>query len=691
MRRVLRRNPIAIALRVAVIGVLAGAAVVAPVRMARGNPQTRFAAIPTAVEAAPGTVGTAGVGADAAGPMVPPRAGAPVAAPFPLSHLGLRWQGSDDSAIDARLADAGGRWGPWRRMAHDHDLDDPGVRGVPGDSAGGPVLSTLIRAEGATRVQVRAAGDARHVEILAIDTRFGPRPLVVAAGRPAGAADPPPEEGGEDPDRRGPATETGDTGAAVDPSPAVDQPEVVTRQQWGADESLRKGTPKFAPITKLFVHHTVTAPDGSDPDPAATVRAIYAYHTQGNGWDDIGYNFLVDSTGRIYEGRWARDYGPGEIPTGEAGNGYGVAGAQVSGHNFGSAGVAMIGDFTNIEPSSAAMRSLERMLAWKADRHDIDVQASDPFITSDGTTEVFPNLAGHRDAGKTACPGDRLYPLLPGLRQRVASVVTLANAPTKGYWTATADGRVLPFGAAQSAGSLAGRQLNAPIVGMAPTPSGGGYWLLGADGGVFSFGDARFFGSTGDMKLNQPVVRLEATPTGKGYWLVAADGGMFSFGDAAFFGSTGGMKLNRSVVGMSATPSGRGYWLVAADGGIFAFGDADFRGSTGSLMLNSPIVSMSADRDRGGYWLVARDGGVFAFDVPFFGSIPGLGVSGYAGSVQIRATETARGYYIADTSGGIYTFGDARFHGANANQKPPAGAVDLALVPEDISQKKKTS
>jgi hypothetical protein len=663
--------------RVAVVGVLAGAAVVAPVRMARGSPVTRFAALPAQAEAVPDTFVAAVAAGDVAGPLVPPPAGAEVAVPFPLSHVGLRWQGSETAAVDARLGGADGKWGPWRRMPHDHDLDN---------EPGGPVLSTLIRAEGASRVQVRAAGEARRLEILAIDTRFGPRPLIVDRGHPMSVADPP-EEGGEDdpPYRAGAAT---GADRAVDPAPAVEQPRVVTRKEWGADESMRKGTPKFAPITKLFVHHTVTAPDGEDPDSAATVRAIYAYHTRGNGWDDIGYNFLVDSAGRIYEGRWARDYRPGEIPTGEAENGYGVVGAHVLDHNFGSAGIAMIGDFTNAEPSSAAMQSLERMLAWKADRHDIDVQASDPFVTSNGTTEVFPNLAGHRDAGRTECPGDRLYPLLPGLRQRVAAVVTLANAPTKGYWTATADGRVLPFGAAQSAGSLAGRRLNAPIVGMAPTPSGGGYWLLGADGGVFSFGDARFFGSTGDMKLNRPVVRLEATPTGKGYWLVASDGGMFAFGDAAFFGSTGGMKLNQPVVGMAATPTGRGYWLVASDGGIFSFGDADFHGSTGNLKLNSPIVSMSADRIRGGYWLVARDGGVFAFDVPFFGSIPGLRMSAYAGSIQIRATETGNGYYVADAAGGIYTFGDARFFGANSTQKPPAGAVDLALVPEDITRKK---
>ena len=202
--------------------------------------------------------------------------------------------------------------------------------------------------------------------------------------------------------------------------PAVAQPPVITRAEWGADESIRKNNQKYAPITKLFVHHTVTSPDGPDPDPAATVRAIYAYHVQGNGWDDIGYNFLIDAQGRVYEGRWARDYAPGEKPTGEDLDDNGVIGAQVLNHNAGSAGVAMLGDFTNGEPTQAARDTLVKLMAWKADRHDIDVMGNDPFTTSEGVVESFPNLAGHRDAGQTECPGNRLYPLLPGIREKVA-------------------------------------------------------------------------------------------------------------------------------------------------------------------------------------------------------------------------------------------------------------------------------
>jgi hypothetical protein len=411
------------------------------------------------------------------------------------------------------------------------------------------------------------------------------------------------------------------------------------------------------------------------------VRAIYAYHVQGNGWDDIGYNFLIDGEGRVYEGRWARDYAAGEKPTGEDLNENGVVGAHVFNHNAGSAGVAMLGDFSNGEPTEDAREALIEFMAWKADRHGIDVLAKDPFTSSDGIVSTFPNLAGHRDAGQTACPGNQLYPLLPDIREEVARYVTAVTGPTSGYWTATADGRVLAFGSAPALGSMAGTALSGAIVGMAPTMSGKGYWLLGSDGGVFSFGDAKFYGSTGDIKLNKPVVRMAPTPTGKGYWFVASDGGIFSFGDAKFYGSTGDIKLNKPVVGMAATPTGKGYWLVASDGGIFAFGDARFYGSTGSLTLNKPVVSMAPNSTGTGYWLVASDGGLFAFGVPYFGSVAAAKPEKYSGAVQMRATRTGKGYYIADANGGIAIFGDARFLGADTSQRPPGSAVDLVLAP----------
>jgi len=128
------------------------------------------------------------------------------------------------------------------------------------------------------------------------------------------------------------------------------------------------------------------------------------------------------------------------------------------------------------------------------------------------------------------------------------------------------------------------------------TPSGptAGYHLVAADGGMFDFGNAQFSGSMGGKPLNKPVVGMAAVPGGGGYWEVASDGGIFSFGDAQFYGSMGGKPLNAPIVGMAAVPGGGGYWEVASDGGIFSFGDAQFYGSMGGTPLNKPVVGMAA-------------------------------------------------------------------------------------------------
>ncbi|MHB8218703.1 MAG: IPT/TIG domain-containing protein [Acidimicrobiales bacterium] len=194
------------------------------------------------------------------------------------------------------------------------------------------------------------------------------------------------------------------------------------------------------------------------------------------------------------------------------------------------------------------------------------------------------------------------------------------GATGKGYWEVAADGGIFAF-TAPSHGSMGGKALNAPVVGMTEDPATGGYWEVAADGGIFSF-TAPFLGSMGGKPLNSPVVGMAPTPTGQGYWLVAADGGIFSFGTAVFHGSMGGSPLNSPVVGMAPTPTGQGYWLVAADGGIFAF-TAPFHGSMAGRHLNGPVVGMTEDPATGGYWLVAADGGVFAFTAPFLGSMGG--------------------------------------------------------------------
>ena len=181
--------------------------------------------------------------------------------------------------------------------------------------------------------------------------------------------------------------------------------------------------------------------------------------------------------------------------------------------------------------------------------------------------------------------------------------VFVVPPPGSGYWLAGADGGVFSFGTAGFYGSMGGKPLAAPVVGIAPSLDQGGYWEAAKDGGVFNFGDAGFYGSMGGKPLAAPVVGIAPTPVapappggtsapaGKGYWLVGADGGVFNFGDAGFYGSLPGSGVHVSdIVGIAATPDGHGYWLVGADGGVFSFGDAGFYGSMGGKHLAAPVV-----------------------------------------------------------------------------------------------------
>jgi hypothetical protein len=202
------------------------------------------------------------------------------------------------------------------------------------------------------------------------------------------------------------------------------------------------------------------------------------------------------------------------------------------------------------------------------------------------------NTDGFGDAGGIGRPLDTHdHPLQ--LQSPITGMAIAPESVPPGGWLAARDGGVFALGA-PFFGSIGGRPLNKPVVGIAATPTNQGYWLVASDGGVFAFGDAPFLGSTGNLTLNKPVVGIAATPSGEGYWLVASDGGIFAFGDAAFLGSAGNLTLNKPVVGIAATPTGHGYWLVASDGGIFAFGDAPFLGSTGNLTLNSPITGITS-------------------------------------------------------------------------------------------------
>jgi hypothetical protein len=253
--------------------------------------------------------------------------------------------------------------------------------------------------------------------------------------------------------------------------------------------------------------------------------------------------------------------------------------------------------------------------------------------------------------------------LVTGTSTRATASTASSTTSTPAYWLVATDGGIFSFGGAQFYGSMGGRPLNKPIVGMAAVPGGAGYWEVASDGGLFAFGSAQFYGSMGGRPLNKPVVGMAAVPGGAGYWEVASDGGLFAFGSAQFYGSMGGRPLNKPVVGIASTPTGAGYWEVASDGGIFAFGNAQFYGSTGNLTLNAPIVAMTPFPNGAGYWFTASDGGVFAYgDSRFYGSLGGTPQSRPV--VAMTATPSGKGYWITNNNGAVSNFGSAAYLGS---------------------------
>ena len=186
---------------------------------------------------------------------------------------------------------------------------------------------------------------------------------------------------------------------------AAAQPTIYSRAQWGADESIRnKSSLRYGTINGGFVHHTVNANDYTEEQVPAIIRSIYAYHVKSRGWSDIGYNFLVDRFGRIWEGR----YGGIDKP---------VVGAHTLNYNQYSFAMSAIGNYDVVQPSDAMLRAYGQLFAWKLSISGVDPASMSQKIGS----KTFAAINGHRDAGSTACPGQYLYAQIPLIRQYASS------------------------------------------------------------------------------------------------------------------------------------------------------------------------------------------------------------------------------------------------------------------------------
>jgi hypothetical protein len=289
-------------------------------------------------------------------------------APARFNLVGLHWQGS--GSVRFRTRSLAGRWSGWEDAAPEAE-DRPDVGTAERARSGRWKVGNPWWVGPSNRIEYRLRGDVRRLRAHFV---WSPE-----AGVPARTLQ-----------RAG-------------------APAIVPRAGWNADERIRRGTPAFAANLRLaLVHHTAGANGYTQAQAPAIVRAIQLYHVRGNGWNDIGYNFLVDRFGTVYEGRFG-------------GMTKNVVGAHAEGFNTGSVGVAVLGEYSTLAVTGAAKTSLAKLLAWRLDLAHVDPASTQSFIS--GGNARFPaglpvflrTVSGHRDVGFTDCPGTALYNLLTSL------------------------------------------------------------------------------------------------------------------------------------------------------------------------------------------------------------------------------------------------------------------------------------
>ncbi|MCF0080948.1 peptidoglycan recognition protein family protein [Streptomyces lomondensis] len=192
------------------------------------------------------------------------------------------------------------------------------------------------------------------------------------------------------------------------------RPRITTRRGWGADEGLReRGFRYTKKVRAAFVHHTASGNNYRCSQVPSLIRSIYRYHVESMGWRDIGYNFLIDKCGKIYEGRAGGVARP-------------VLGAHTLGFNNNSMGIAVLGSYGATKPSKAAVRAVARLTAWKLGLYRMNPKGKTYLKSAGGNLyrkgkKVRLNvISGHRDGFKTECPGRKLYGKLGSARSKAA-------------------------------------------------------------------------------------------------------------------------------------------------------------------------------------------------------------------------------------------------------------------------------
>ena len=386
------------------------------------------AAAPDAVNALTAAAGDVGPEADApdsgAGAVDPERDAVILTDPLKVDDFlvaGFTWTGGEGDAppdgvrIYLRVRQ-NGQWSPWY-------LNEPSDAGRD-DGAGRAGTDELVTG-GADAVQASVVGDAAALPAdltLALvpdhpsgESDLGAADVRTAEAEPTGVAAASAAQSGLR-DDRGPAENLTGASAVQLPAAAQDDPSalVTTREEWGANPAYLNWWPNYAPADHVVVHHTAGTNDYTAEQSPSIVRGIYYYHAVILGWGDIGYNFLVDKYGQVFEGRYGTlDSDPGTM----------VVGGHSYGANTGTMGIAMMGNYSFVSPSSIQIERVGQMTGWFLARAGVtDAYGSSRFTFRAtqkyrrGQTIDLDTISAHRDVGYTTCPGDVGYSMMDWIR-----------------------------------------------------------------------------------------------------------------------------------------------------------------------------------------------------------------------------------------------------------------------------------
>ncbi|WP_413451068.1 N-acetylmuramoyl-L-alanine amidase [Georgenia phoenicis] len=331
---------------------------------------------------------------------------------------GITWSGQEqpEEEISIRVL-TDGSWTPWTPL----EADDAGTGG-----GGGTEPYVAGRATGA---QVRVSGGDG---VLPPDLQLHLIPAepseqqqvattpddVAALGATAASAT----------SARATATTTAAAPAATAAAAPAGAPAVIPRARWGADESLMTWQPEYDPLQAAVIHHTAGTNSYTRAESAGIVRGIYHYHAVSRGWGDIGYNFLVDKYGQVFEGRTGSLAAPyGLIPEG----------GHARSFNPGTLGISVLGDYSTVRAPDIALTRMAEVIAWKFADAGINVRSASGFV-SPGTWarpkgQQLPRIFAHRDVQDTTCPGDNIYARIPALTNDVERKVAALGGRTSTF------------------------------------------------------------------------------------------------------------------------------------------------------------------------------------------------------------------------------------------------------------------